>query len=80
MFRSAQVRILIVCLSFDTPLKHLFECKHSTIDQLTNVRKEKHNQYMAFLGENNVSVNMVNESFSPVCPVSNNTILLTRVT
>ena len=50
------------CLSFDTPLKHLFERKHSTIDQLSNVRKEKHKQYMAFRGEKNVSVNTVNES------------------
>ena len=59
------------CLSFDTPLKHLFERKHSTIDQLSDVRKEKHNQYMAFRDEKNVSVNTVNESFSPMCPVSN---------
>ena len=59
------------CLSFDTPLKHPFERKHSTIDQLSDVRKEKHNQYMAFRGEKNVSVNTVNESFSPVCPVNN---------
>ena len=30
------------CLSFDTPVKHLFEHKHNTVDQLTNVRKEKY--------------------------------------
>ena len=30
------------CLSFDTPVKHLFEHKHNTVDQLMNVRKEKH--------------------------------------